>query len=65
MNNMMDGSWISLAFALVTIITSSIWLPKKLALQAIRTPSAIELSDRGDLPDESEMQPRDTQTQYR
>jgi hypothetical protein len=64
-NNMMNGSWISLAFALVTMVTSSLWLPKKLVLQAIRTPSAIKLSHRGDLLDESEMQSRDTQTQYR
>jgi hypothetical protein len=64
-NNMMDGSLISLVFALVTIVTSSIWLPKKLALQAIRSRSASELSHRGDLPDEAEMQSCDTQTQYR
>jgi hypothetical protein len=64
-NNMMEGSLISLAFALAAIVTSGIWLPKKLVLQAIRTPSAIELSHRGDLPDESEMQSRGTQTQYR
>jgi hypothetical protein len=64
-NNLMDGSLISLAFALVTIVTSSIWLPKKLILQVIRTPSTDELSHRGDLPDESEVQPYDTQTPYR
>ena len=64
-NSMMDVSWIGLAFALVTIITSSLWLPKKLVLQAIRTRSDDELSYREDLPDESELQPCDTQTRYR
>jgi hypothetical protein len=64
-NYMMDGTWISLAFALVTIVTSGLWLPKKLARQVVRTPSVIESSHRGDLPDESEVQPYDTQIRYR
>jgi hypothetical protein len=64
-NNLMDGSLISLAFALVVIVTSSIWLPKKLVLQAMHTPSTDELSHRGELPDESGVEPYDTQTPYR
>jgi hypothetical protein len=64
-NNVVKDGWLGVVLVLGTIITSGLWLLNKLFPQITSTPPATKLPHRGDLPVESETQPRNLQIQHR